>query len=90
LLQLNIAQINPLLNISMGRNYVVNLGLDKGALWNYGTKSTEQSSILVADISAPIHERPRILRFQDLAICPFTEQDQFNPHARIPFFEDWW
>jgi hypothetical protein len=55
---------------------------------NYGTKSTEQSSTSIADISAPIHERPRILGSQDLATCPFPQPDQSNPHARIQFFED--
>jgi len=60
LLQLNIAQINPLLNISMGRNYLGNLGVDEEVILNYGSKSTEQSSTSVADISAPIHEYPLI------------------------------
>ena len=55
---------------------------------NYVSKSTEQSSTSVADISAPIHELPHILLSQNLSTCPFPEPDQSNPHARIPFFGD--
>jgi hypothetical protein len=44
----------------MGRNYLGNLGVDEEVILNYGSKSTEQSSTSVADISAPIHEYPLI------------------------------